>query len=376
MSNRSSYRKIPHITQKINRQDFRDWLNQASASARMLTSILAWLIGLAYLLVGAFFWREWMAQYDLKIQAFWMLPVFAAGPALLGFAALFNRIVGNWPRCPTCGKKIHALLPTLASKRCPHCHALILEDTRELSPGYLLPLTMEESLEKKPGYTLSVDTEFLRKVRIILVTPPLMIALFLAFGLNHDMELELMMAAIVQIMGIAIIGMVGLPSLISISWMTHVCRFLQLIPKEQFIYCPECGCIPSASIARRTGCCSECGAKLLELANEPDTPDMLDWHAVKRYETGKSRSAIIAAVLYPVFLLGSLLKCWRLLWALGAIYAITIWQDFRLKKLARIPKKCPHCSRQLAQSAIRSLLNYGRCPRCNHKLVRDGDAER
>jgi len=376
MSNRSSYRKIPHITQKINRQDFRNWLNQANASARMRTNILAWVIGLAYLLVGAFFWREWMAQYDLKIQAFWMLPVFAAGPALLGFAALFNRIVGNWPRCPTCGKKIHALLPTLASKRCPHCHALILEDTRELSPGYLLPLAMEESLEKKLGYTLSVNTEFLREVRIILVTPPLMIALFLVFGLNLDMELEPMMAAIVQIMGVAIIGMVVLPSLISIPWMTRICRSLQLIPKEKFIYCPECGCIPSASIARRTGCCSECGAKLLELANEPDTPVMLDWHAVKRYETGKSRSAIIAAVLYPMFLLGSLLKCWRLLWALGAIYAITIRQDFRLKKLARIPKKCPHCSRQLAQGAIRSLLDYGRCSRCNHKLVRDGDAER
>lgn len=368
--------KIPHITQKFSWQEFRDWLHQASASARMRTNILAWLIGLAYLLVGAFFWREWMAQYDLKTQALWMLPVFAAWPVLLGFAALFNRIVGNWPLCPACGKKIHTLLPTLASKRCPHCHALILEDMRELSPGYLLPLTMEESLEKKSGYTLSVNTEFLREVRIILIAPLLMIALFLAFGLNRDMELEPMMTAIVQTIGVAIIGMAVLPSLISIPWMTRVCRSLRIIPKEQFIYCPECGCIPSASIARRTGCCSECGAKLLELANEPDTPDMLDWHAVKRYETGRSRSAIVAAVLYPMFLLGSLLKCWRLLWALGAIYAITIWQDFRLKKLARVPKKCPHCSRQLAQSAIRNLLNYGRCSRCNRKLVRDGDAER
>jgi len=362
---------------KINWRNFRDWLDQASASARMRYVILVWLVGLVYLLIGAFFWHEWMAQFNFKMQALWMLVMFVTGPALLAFAASFSRLFGDWPLCPACGKKIHVRLPTLASKRCPHCYARILEDTRELSPGYILPLTLEESQKKKSGYDAPImDTASLRVLRIIVVMPPLMIALFLAFGLNRDMELAPMMEAIVVTMGVAIIGMVGIPPLISISWMMRVCRFLRIIPKDQFIYCPECGSIPSAYIARKTGCCSECGAKLLELANEPDTPDMLDWLTVKRYQRWKSRTAIIAAVLiYPVCLPAIKLKCWWLLWVVGAIVAIVFVQDFRLKKLARIPKKCPHCAHPLG-NPMWSLIHYGRCSHCNRKLVRDGDAEK
>lgn len=347
-------------TDKINWQDFRDRLNRETASAQTRDIISAWLVGLIYLLIGTFCWREWMSQCDWIQQIVWALVMLVSGPILLGMNAGLSRLLGNWPCCPSCGRKIYSPTPVLASKHCPHCHAYIIKDNRELSPEYVYCRT-------------TMNTNFLRAIRIILITPPLTGILSFAFGLIGEKEFEPMMEAMVSVMGGGIIGMMGIAPLISASWMIRVCIFLRLIPKDKFIYCPECGCIPSAYVARMSGCCSECGAKLLEIPDDPDTPEMLDWHLLKQYYNWNIRGIVGGYILmYVCFVPMITLKWWWLLWLLGTMACVVVIQNFRLKRLAEIPKKCPHCT-QLLDRTILSLLHYGRCPNCRCKLVHDDD---
>ena len=129
---------------KIDWREFRERINRETDNDCLRNAILAWMIGIVYLVIGVFYWKQWMAQCDWKEQAIWILPVLGGAPIFLGICSAFSRRLGDWPHCPACGKRLHELCPTIATKRCPHCNAAILADARGIAPGYELPLTAAE----------------------------------------------------------------------------------------------------------------------------------------------------------------------------------------------------------------------------------------
>ena len=83
---------------KIDWREFRERVNREADNDCLRNAVLAWMIGIAYLFIGVFYWKQWMAQYDFKEQAIWMLPVLFGGPVLLGICSAFSRMLGEWPR--------------------------------------------------------------------------------------------------------------------------------------------------------------------------------------------------------------------------------------------------------------------------------------
>ena len=176
---------------KIDWREFRERINHETDNDCLRNAILAWMIGIVYLVIGVFYWKQWMAQCDWKEQAIWILPVLGGAPIFLGICSAFSRRLGDWPHCPACGKRLHELCPTIATKRCPHCNAAILADARGIAPGYELPLTAAEISAKKQGYSPSAyASDDIKNMRTLLVGIPLVILLFFALGIKRNLELE------------------------------------------------------------------------------------------------------------------------------------------------------------------------------------------
>ena len=286
---------------KIDWQEFRERINRETDNDCLRNAILAWMIGIVYLFIGVFYWKQWMAQCDFKEQAIWLLPVLFGAPVLLVGCSAFSRMLGDWPRCLACRKRLHELRPAIASKRCPHCNAVILADTRDIVPGYELPLTPAEISAKKQGYSPSDYTsDCIKSIRMLWVGLPLVILLFFALGINRNLELEPLMEKTVLLMGGSVIAFFGIAPLVPVNSIAEILHRIRLMPENQSAYCPECGAIPFWRIARVSGCCSECGAKLLQLPEEPDTPEMIDWKRLKCTAVPYFFEIVIFALLFEL----------------------------------------------------------------------------
>lgn len=333
-------------------------------------AILAMALGLTYMIIGKYYWSEWMVNYSLWQQAIWILSILICGPVCLGIGSAFIRMFVDRPRCPACGKRLHELLPTIASKRCPHCNNSIISDPRGASSGYELPLTIKEGSSQS-----SFTPDGIKSMRTIVVGTPLVALLFFSLGISRNLELEPLMEKVVQITGGAMIAFCGIAPLISVSYVAKILHRIRLMPKNQSAYCPECGDIPSAYVTRMTGNCSECGARLLASPDESVSEKMVDWHKLKRYcrwSLNPLTRIVITLIAYPLLVCIFITKCWSFLFIAGAIFCLYQIVLFCLRRQAAIPKKCPHCESSLTHF-VWTLLYYGRCPNCHRKLVRDGD---
>ena len=87
---------------KIDWREFRERINHETDNDCLRNAILAWMIGIVYLVIGVFYWKQWMAQCDLKEQAIWILPVLGGAPIFLGICSAFSRRLGDWPHCRVC----------------------------------------------------------------------------------------------------------------------------------------------------------------------------------------------------------------------------------------------------------------------------------
>ena len=361
---------------KIDWREFRERINHETDNDCLRNAILAWMIGIVYLVIGVFYWKQWMAQCDFKEQAIWLLPVLFGAPVLLVGCSAFSRMLGDWPRCPACRKRLHELCPTITSKRCPHCNAAILADARGIVPGYELPLTLAEISAKKQGYSPSAYTsDGIKNMRTLWVGIPLVILLFFALGINRNLELESLMEKVVLLMGGSVIAFCGVATLIPVNSIVRILHRIHLMPENQSAYCPECGTIPLCRIVRLSGCCSECGAKLFKLPEEPDTPEMIDWKRLKRYcrwSMNLWTRIVLTLIAYPLILCIWVAAKWYFLCIVGAVFLLYQMVLLYLKRWAAIPPKCRHCESLLTQSEW-TLLFYGRCPDCRRKLVRDDD---
>ena len=359
---------------KIDWREFRERINRETDNDCLRNAILAWMIGIVYLVIGVFYWKQWMAQCDWKEQAIWILPVLGGAPIFLGICSAFSRRLGDWPHCPACGKRLHELCPTIATKRCPHCNAAILADARGIAPGYELPLTAAEISAKKQGYSPSAyASDDIKNMRTLWVGISLVILLFFALGIKRNLELESLMEKVVLLMGGSVIAFCGVATLIPVNSIVGILHRIHLMPENQSAYCPECGTIPLCRIVRLSGCCSECGAKLLQLTEEPDTPEMIDWRRLKRYclwSMNLWTRIVLILIAYPLLVCIRVAEKWYFLCIVGAVFLLYQMVLLYLKRWAAIPKKCRHCESSLTQSEW-TLLFYGRCPNCRRKLVRD-----
>ena len=82
---------------KIDWREFRERINHETDNDCLRNAILAWMIGIVYLVIGVFYWKQWMAQCDWKEQAIWILPVLGCAPIFLGICSAFSRRLGDWP---------------------------------------------------------------------------------------------------------------------------------------------------------------------------------------------------------------------------------------------------------------------------------------
>lgn len=367
--------KIPH-------DEFRERCSAAEAAHVRRSAIFALLLGVVYLVIGKYYWLEWMSECSSKSpihnvlwQAIWCLVALTVGPFLIGIFSFLSKDLGDWPRCPACGKKICRLLPTIASKRCLHCNTVIIEDKRQFVSGFELPPSLDEAIAKgirvRSGGS---DTQSLQSMRIVFIGTPMVVLSFFLVGVKGDIELEPLMEKIVLLMGFAIIAFCGIAPLIPIKWMIGVMKKLYIYPKEAGAFCPECGVVPSIYVARVSGCCADCGAKIAELPVDSDEFPTVDWHQFRHYWMWDIRGGMILAILtFPLSIMmkAAVLWWWPLL-SVGVIWLFYFAILIKRKREAQIPQKCPNCQRNLSQ-AMWSLLHYGRCPHCRRKLVRDED---
>ena len=72
---------------KIDWREFRERINRETDNDCLRNAILAWMIGIVYLVIGVFYWKQWMAQCDWKEQAIWI----SCGLLLAAFLIMFVR---------------------------------------------------------------------------------------------------------------------------------------------------------------------------------------------------------------------------------------------------------------------------------------------
>lgn len=359
---------------RIDDQDFLRSISSEYAADQVRCLLAVWLIlGPAYLLIGVCFWRGWMTPFDWVMQSVWTLGMLVLCPMLLLFFAWGSKHLGKWPRCPVCGNPICTLLPALVTKRCPHCHSQIIADQRKGIP--ITPcLQMRDFLSKRTAIpSLPIDYESIKKVRILLPLPFLILTLILLK--EETMEPDVIMAFIVAFMGFVVISIFGVTPMIPIAFLMRICRLMKLTPENQ-VCCPECGQIPSTHIVRMSGCCSQCGAKLLDLLSEPDNPKMMEWHALKQYYAWNFRGIVVLNLLLVLslilFFLFHSVSLWMIFVGQTTVFLLFHVLNARMGQQIGLSKNCPHCAFPIKQ-AVRELLAYGRCPNCSHKLIRDGN---
>ncbi len=352
---------------------FHDRIGHETHAEGVRNIVFAWLVGLTYWGVGESHWQGWMDDYDLPWRALYTLLALIVCPVLLWGCSRFSRKLGNWPRCPACGGQLYALLPTIASKRCPHCNTTILSDFRSLAPGYELPLTPREIMEKKPGYPpCSFDENGLQSARTVFVVAPLVVAVFFMLGLKRNMDVDDMLCKTISALGGGVIALSGIAPLLSIRFMLSWLHRLRLMPKNQSAYCPACGTIPEYRTARQSGCCSGCGIQLLNLPDEPDTPEMVDWHKFKDLMNWRKYYGIGAT--FAAFSILFLVKKHTIsaIFFFVFLVIVDLFISGKLRRRAGVATRCPHCAFPLERSYW-SILRFGRCPNCSRRLVRSQD---
>ncbi len=355
--------------------EFRAEINREVSAERVRNGIFAWLSGLGCIAFGLYGWTRWTDGLSLMEQAAILAVLATAWPLSLWLAALPVRALGRWPRCPACGEKLTAPLPTLATRRCPHCDAAILRDPRPAATGYRLPEHVKRSIS-------TADIEAVPAMAAYLACP-----LFLTVLMANVWELAAgeMMREIVVVAGGMILFLSGILPFLAPKAGAVAVRCVSRFLRDRSRFCPECGRIPVAGVVRLSGCCSECGVRLIDpppSGPEPPASPML-WRNLRRYR--KFWRAYLAVSIAPagVFLFAGPFLAYRLRfvagWSMVGIFVLVqfFWLAFLNPRLCRrlgITLRCSGC-RGKDKEMIDMLLHYRRCPCCLRKRVRDGEEE-
>lgn len=366
-----------------------DLLKEERRRRRWRYRSFVWFLGLTYIGFGLFGWQSLAGAWPVYWQVGGFLIAILLWPFLLAVFSGCNRLIGQWPRCPECGGKLGDYTP--ASRRCPECHHFIVSDPRPLSKGYLLPELPSLIPRRLPPEKTSLGGAATQLIFMGLVFIPAMI-LIIPLGDRQNVTVLELTAWSLVITGCYVIIISDFMQLLFVPlaklavWIDQKCQKTKAAEPSRL--CPECQREPDHRIAALTGCCSHCGVKLLELADAPDTPEMMDFGLLHHYAklTGLGAQYYMF-VLFPLcFAFLAVSHFWQQhwwFWALTAlIFAVIplVWSLIVLPTLRRrwrLNFKCPVCqykngpSNEPANWQI--FHRFGRCVNCKCKLVRDDD---
>lgn len=312
---------------------------------------------------------------------------------LLAFFQLINRRLSTRRlRCPVCHARLTAFTP--AWRRCPECHATIIFDRRKLIPGYVLP-PLDTNAHSLPGQTpFSVGMLVQRVLAVLFIVLALLAAKEFLMQ-NETLDVVVLSARLIVVLGFALLLVAGFlillqPRLVQLAaWLDRRCdklncrlssSYRSAFPAPEHL-CPYCGREPDHALAAVTGNCSFCGAPLLELPPEPDSPAMMDWAKLHRY--GKLRNLDVGETLF-LLLLCFLFLCRSETAPVTATIVLAVLAGLwffgllpLLRRRWKLYSRCPGCRYQNGPSdnpaAWRFLLLTGHCAGCRRKLVRDDD---
>ena len=369
--------------------------NRAAAARTRIFLILA---GSGLVLFGLYGCEQLAASCPPLAEVLSMLSLVILPPLLLLLLAFFllinRRLSTRRLRCPVCHARLSAFSPAL--RRCPECHTIIIFDRRKLIPGYILP-QFGTNARTLPGQTpFSIGMLVQRVLAVLFIVLALLVAkeFLIQNGIMTDMIVS--SARLIVILGFALLLVAGFLILLQprleqlAAWLDRRCdkwncrldsTYRSAFPVPEHL-CPYCGQEPDHTLAAVTGNCSFCGAPLLELSSEPDSPAMMDWAKLHRY--GKLRNLDVVETLFLLLLCFVLLCRSETALLTAAIVSAALaglWFFGILPMLRRRWKlytRCPACRCQNGPSgnpaAWRFLLQTGHCAGCRRKLVRDGDA--
>lgn len=387
------------IPDSYNIVDLHKELKSERKAMAVRSSIFNFFLGVAYLLVGYFIWEKMVAPWNLLRQAAAFLIALVAWPLLLGgFDWINSLLLTRWPHCPVCRAKLSSFQPAL--RRCPKCHSRLVYDHRKFRPGYALPPPETMRIRNPNQRSVSVGMMVGQLLLLFAIVIPTLLASFFLFpdkG-NMDVNLPRLTASCVTILGVFVIfcrfvGDTGAEKLLKLCvWIDRKCdrlnrkfdkNYRSMIPAPEHL-CPYCHQEPAHRLAAVIGNCSCCGAPILEIAPEPDTPEMMDWNNLHRYAKIQNvRLFYLLGVLLPFLFLLKIFQNFWLFWAVGGILIFIIplfWCGVVLRNLRRkwqLNFRCPECSYHNKSSnnaeAWRFLLQTGHCANCRRKLVRDDD---
>ncbi len=355
-------------------------IEREKRAAAVRSMIISLILGGACILIGLCWWERLVAPWPVSWQVWAVLSVAVLLPLLSTGADWLGRWWGGLPRCPECGARLRHLLPVL--RRCPECRRVIISDRRTFLPGYVPPVS--ESWKSFDGNTVG---DFVGQwvVGLVVVLFPALIL----FGIVHQVGManlpRLTAASLVWLGGLVIFynwcGRSGMKKLKTmVLWIDRKCDRLnrKIIPNyrsrlpDPAHLCPHCRREPDHVLAAVTGHCSHCGGPILQVAEEADSPAMMNGRNIRRY-----RKIRRFALLMLVWLLGVWLSC--LLrrdgreWVMGCGVMIAgllicggLWQ---LRREWRLRFRCPFCQYPNDPEGI--LGQTGHCAGCFRKLVRD-----
>jgi len=369
-----------------------DLLREEQRRRRWRYRCFVWFLGLTYISFGFFGWRQLAGAWPVGWQVGGFLIALLFWPVLLAVFGGCNRWLGQWPRCPECYGKLENYHP--ASRRCPECDGIIVNDSRPLSKGYILPeLPSLVPQRPAPGKT-SPGNGAIQLIFIACIFLPAMIVIIPLRDCQNATMLELTAWSLVVTGCYVIIisdfmQLLFLPLANLALWIDQKCQKTKAAVSLQL--CPECQCEPDHRIAALTGFCSHCGVKLVELADTPDTPEMMDFGLLHRYAKltglGVQYYMFVLIPMSFVFLaVHRIFQTYRWFWLITALIFAGIPLLWRLVVLPSLRKrwqlnfKCPVCHYNHSASNHRRnwqlLRQFGRCVNCMSKLVRDGDRQK
>ncbi len=355
-------------------------LEREKRAAAVRSMIVSFILGGAYILIGLCWWERLVAPWSVAWQVGAVLSAAALLPLLSAGADWFGRWWARLPRCPECGVRLRHFMPVL--RRCPECCRVIISDRRAFLPGYVSPV----SKSQKP-FNVNTIGGFVGQwvVGLVGVLFPALILFGIVYQVGMANLPRLTAASLVWLGGLVIFynwfGRSGMEKLEAmVLWIDRKCdRFnRKIIPNyrsrlpDPAHLCPHCRREPDHVLAAITGHCSRCGGPILKVAEEADSPAMMDGRNIRRYRKIRRYAWLMLVGLLGLWLFCSLRRDGRE-WVMGGGVVIAgllvcggLWQ---LRRDWRLRFRCPFCRYPNDPEGI--LGQTGHCAGCFRKLVRD-----
>ncbi len=356
-------------------------LAECKGTLRFMSLTFAFVLGAVYAVAGLCFWPSLVRERGLLFLVFGTLGALSLYPVLLFSVGVFCRfLLIRWPLCPVCGGKLAAF--QAAFRRCPRCRSVIAHDRRKFIDGYVLPDL--KLLMVKPQ-SCSLGSSVVQISGAVILTLLAFASKFILDG-DGEPDLAVLSGRLVFLCGVIASGVIifgqfaALKAVRFTEWLDR--RFDKVNRKLDKNYhgavtgqehtCPHCGKMPYHKLTGVTGNCTHCGAEILKIEPEPDTPEMMDGRKLSLYWklTDWETRAVFLLWIPLVILISVFSDHVFYIIPVLIIEAEAMLLKF-LRRRWRLNFVCPHCQSRLRHNrhSMTFLRSTGHCAECLRRIV-------